>query len=113
MGLRDHFVADHIKHRAACKGQGKGQYCSGKAHGEIPQQSAQNFHKTGDHGDHQGPLPAHAGGQHGGDDDHTFGDVLQRNTGGDGHSLTGVACAEAHTGSDALRQIVDADGQHE
>ena len=49
-------------------------------------------------------------GEHRADDYHTLGDILQSDTARDQESLVGIAGAEADTGSDALRQIMDGDG---
>ena len=77
VGLRDHLVADDVEHGAAGEGQGEGENGGGEADGEEPQQGAQYLHDAGEQGDDEGARRTDAGGQHGGNDDHALGNVLQ------------------------------------
>ena len=110
VGLGNHFIADDIEHGAAGKGQGKGQHRGGDADSEEAHQGADDFHKTCGGGNQKGLLQTDAGREHGADDDHALGDVLQGNTTCDQECFRRIAGAEAHTGCDALGQVVDGDG---
>ena len=113
VGLGDHLVADDVEHGAACKGKGKGQNGRREADGEIAQKGADHLHETGAYSNEKGPLLADAGAQHGRDDDHALGNVLQGDAAGNEHGLRHVIRAEADAGGDALRQVVDGNGGDE
>ncbi len=109
MSFRDHLITDDIEHGATGKSQSKRKHSGGNAHREESQQCAGYFHQAGKQGNNKGPFPAHAGSQHGTDDDHALRNVLQCDACRNGDGFACVSCAEADAGSNAFRQIVNTD----
>ena len=112
MGLRDHFIADHIEHGAAGKGQGKGQDRRGHTDREKSQQRTQHLHHAGGCRNQKGAAFGYARCQHGCHQHHTFGDILQGNAACHRQGFRCISRAEADTGGDALGQVVDGDGRY-
>ena len=47
VGFRNHFIADHVEHRSAGKGQGEGEDGAGYAGGEIADEGADHLYQAG------------------------------------------------------------------
>ena len=59
VGFGDHFIADNVKHRTACKGKCKGQNGNRNFHGKVANERADDFYKPCGEGDEKGALFAH------------------------------------------------------
>ena len=64
MGFRNHFIADDIKHRSACKGKGKRQDRRRDGNSKKSDQRTDHFHKSRHHGKDKRPPRAHARSKH-------------------------------------------------
>ncbi len=113
MGLGDHLVADDVEHRAACKGKREGEDRRGEADRKVADQRSQDLHQSRCHRNEEGPPARNACRDHGRNDDHALGNVLQSNAACHGDRLSDIAASEAHPRRDPLGQIVDADGNDE
>ena len=110
MGFGNHFIADDIEHGSSRKGQSKGENGRSNAYGPISQKRTDDFDQPGHHGADKGFYRGYACCQHGRNDHHAFGDVLQGDTAGDHHRLRRVFTSKADTGGNPLRQVMDRDG---
>ena len=113
VGLGDHFVADDVQHGAARKGEGEGKNGGGQTDGEISDQRADDLNGTRERRVQEGALGGNTRRQHGGDDDHSLGDVLQRDSARDHEGLRRVARAKANARRDSLGQVMYGDGHDE
>ena len=112
VGFRDHFIADHIEHGAACKGQGKGENGLGYRYGKVTQEGAENFNHARAQGQQERPPGRNTCQQQRGNNDHPLRYVLQRNAYGNGQCGSMVAGTKSYAGGNAFGEIVDSDGHH-
>ena len=72
MSLRNHFVADNVKHGSSRKGKGKGQDHGKDTAGKIADKRAHHLNKTGQKRNAQGSARLDARSQHRADDHHAL-----------------------------------------
>ena len=113
MGLGDHVRADDVEHGASRKGKSKGQDQLRHADGEEAQKRPRHLHKARHQGAEEGTLGGDPCGQHGPDDHHTLGDVLQGDTPCHDEGAGVIPRTEANPCGDALGQVMDGDGGNE
>ncbi len=113
MCLGDHFVADHIEHRSACKSQRKWQDRARYTDRKEAEERAHDLNNSRQQRRYERPRTAHSRCEHRRNDDHAFGDILQRNAACDGQRLRGIARSEAYARRDPFGKIMDRDRHDE